>query len=341
MEELLEVRDRLFKIAGLLLAAIAAGTLGYCAIEGWGAFDALYMTVITLASVGYGETHPLSPPGRTFTIFLILGGIGVMTYAFSTVTSIIVEGDLSAAFKRRRMEKQIAKLSGHYIICGAGRGGGVIASELWKTGRLFVAVDKRVEPLERIAERLRDPGMLRIIGDATEDEVLKAAGVERALGVFAVLVTDQDNAFVALSAKGLNPRCRVVCCQKEFGVREKLFRSGADHVVNPEFIGGLRMASEMVRPAAVGFLDSMIREKDSVVRFEEVAVPEGSPYVGKAMAEIKGADGNAPLLVAVLPAGSGKYEINPEPSRVIRGGERLVLIGEMGQLAQLRKRIEI
>lgn len=339
MEELRKVRDRLLTVAGGLLAALVAGTVGYHVVEGWSFFDSLYMTVITLATVGYGEVHPLTASGRIFTIFLILGGIGVVTYAFSTLTSIIVEGQLSAAFQRRRMQKEIDKLSGHYIVCGAGHAGGVIVSELSKTGRTLVVVERSRESLQKLRDK-HGEGLLCVEGDATEDETLKEAGVERAKGIFAVLATDQDNAFVALSAKGLNPKVRVVSAQKELGVREKLFRSGADHVVNPEYIGGLRMASEMIRPAATGFLDSMIREKDSVVRFDEIVVTEGSPYIGREVGSVKGSEGGSPLLIAVQESSGGKYDINPEPRRPIRAGERLVMIGEMKKLSELRKRIE-
>lgn len=341
MEELYEVRDRLIAIVGALLGALAAGTFGYRLIEGWSLFDSLYMTVITLATIGYGEVHPLSDRGRVFTVLLIFGGIGIVTYAFSTITSVIIEGQLSTAFRRRRMQKEIGKLSGHYIVCGSGRAGGVIIAELQKTGRPFVLIEKNKEALQRTVAHLGENACLVLEGDATEDETLKAAGVERAAGVFAVLPTDQDNAFVALSAKGLNPAVRVVCCQKELGVREKLFRSGADHVVNPEFIGGLRMASEMIRPAATGFLDSMIRDRDNVVRFDEIAVPEGSSYVGRPVSEIKGTEGGAPLLLAVQEPGSGKYDINPQSTRLIRAGERLVLLGEMAKLRELKERIGI
>lgn len=340
MDELLEVRNRLLGILGLISGVLLVGTTGYHLIEGWGFLDSVFMTVITLSTVGYGETRPLGDGGRIFTICLILGGIGVMTYAFSTITSIIVEGQLSTAFKRRRMQKAIGKLSGHYIICGGGHAGGVIAGELKKVGRPFVVVEKHKPVAEEFLQRMGED-ILMVEGDATLDETLQKAGMERAAGVFAVLATDQDNAFVALTAKGLNAKARVVCCQKELGVREKLFRSGADNVVNPEFIGGLRMASEMIRPAAVGFLDSMIKDKDSVVRFDEIAIPESSPYIGKTIGSIKGAEGNKPLVVAVLENGSGKYDINPEPGRLISAGERLVLIGELTQLHELHKQIGV
>ena len=323
----------------MLAGCLAAGTLGYRLIEGWSLFDALYMTVITVGTVGYGETHPLSTAGRVFTIVLILGGIGLFTYAFSTISAVVIEGDLSDAFRRRRMEKKIKELSGHYVVCGAGHTGGVICAELKKTGRAFVVADRDQAAIEKLAERLGGEFPF-VVGDSTEDDVLSRAGVERAAGVFAVLSTDQDNAFVVLSAKGLNPKARVLACQKTLGVREKLLRSGADGVVDPEFIGGLRLASEMIRPLTVGFLDSMLREKGTHVRFDEVAVSAQSPLVGKNISEVKGSEGGAPLLVAVIAAGSDRYEINPPIGRVVAAGDRLVLIGETEGIAALRKRVE-
>lgn len=340
MDELKMFRMRLLGIAATMAAALAAGTVGYMVVERWSFFDSLYMTVITLATVGYGETNPLTPGGRIFTIFLILGGIGVVTYAFTSLTAVVIEGELSALFQRRRMDKAIAALSGHFIVCGAGHAGGVICSELKKTGRPFVLVDLDAEALKRHAERIGDEGFFRVQGNATDDETLKRAGVEKARGIFAVLATDQDNAFVALSAKGLNPTVRVVSSQKEIGVREKLFRSGADNVVNPEYIGGLRMVSEMIRPATVEFLDSMIRDKDSVARFDEVNIPEGSSFVGRPLEELRGQQGGVPLLVAVKNVQTGRYDINPDPKRPIQAGDRMVMVGEISGLKELRKRVE-
>lgn len=338
MKELARMRERLLSVAGLLVACTVLGTLGYRFIEGWPILDALYMTVITLGTVGYGETHPLSMQGRLFTIFLIMGGIGLVTYGLSTVTAILVEGELSEALRRRRMEKDIAKLAGHYVVCGAGHTGGVICAELSKTGREFVVVDRDQEAVARLAERLGGE-FPHILGDGTDDDVLRKAGVERAAGVFAVLSTDQDNAFLVLSARVLNPRARVLACQKSLGVREKLLRSGADGVVDPEFIGGLRLASEMIRPITVGFLDSMLREKETHVRFDEVTVAPDSPLVGRPISEVKGAEGGGPLLVAVVQAGADRYEINPPASRPVLAGDRLVMIGETEALAAMRRRV--
>jgi voltage-gated potassium channel len=337
VEEFARMRRRLLGVAGMLVACLAAGTAGYALIEGWPWFDALYMTVITVGTVGYQEVHPLSTAGRTFTMFLILGGIGLFTYGFSTIAALIIEGDMSEAIRRRRMEKSIKALSGHFVVCGAGHTGGVICAELKKTGREFVVVDRDAPAIAKLSELL-GAEFLHVVGDGSEDEVLKRAGVERAAGVFAVLSTDQDNAFVVLSAKGLNPKARVLVCQKSLGVHEKLMRSGADGVVDPEHIGGLRLASEMVRPLTVGFLDSMLRDSEANVRFEEVAVAAGSGLVGGPISAVNGSEGGAPLLVAVVAAGSGRYEINPPAARAVAAGDRLVLIGETAAIGALRRR---
>jgi voltage-gated potassium channel len=336
MTSLSELHKRLVNVTGLLVLTLLIGTAGYVLIEAWTPFDALYMTVITLATVGYGETHPLSFAGRLFTVLLILGGVSIVAYTFSILTSTIVEGHLSVVLSRRRMEKQIAKLSGHYIVCGMSHSAQVIMEELGRTGRAFVVVEKDRET----AEKLVAEGIKVVEGDATEEETLRRAGVMQAAGIFAVLASDQYNAFLALTAKGLNPGIRVVSTQRELTVRQQLLRSGADNVVNPQYIGGLRMVSEMVRPATVGFLDSMMRDKDSVFRFDEVAVPHGSPLVGRPVREVKGAGAHAPLLVAVHEQETGRYDINPDPARPVRPGDRLVMLGEASTLADLRKRIE-
>ncbi|PIR16145.1 MAG: potassium channel protein, partial [Elusimicrobia bacterium CG11_big_fil_rev_8_21_14_0_20_64_6] len=181
--------------------------------------------------------------------------------------------------------------------------------------------------------------ILHIVGDGSDDAVLLSAGVKNAAGVFAVLATDQDNAFVVLSAKGLSPKTKVLACQKSLGVRDKLMRSGADGVVDPEFIGGLRLASEMIRPVTVGFLDSMLRNKDSHFRFDEISVPSNSPMVGKSFSGIKGGEGGCPLIVAVVAAGTDEYELNPSVERPIRAGDRLVILGETEALGGLRNRV--
>lgn len=328
------IRRRLYGVAGVFSSALAIGAVGYHLIEGWNFLDSVYMTVITLATVGYGEVHPLSSAGRVFTIFLILFGVGTLAYALSAMTAFIVEGELKDALRRRRMDAEIAKLKDHYILCGAGHTGLAIIEELQKTRRAFVAIEK--DPAR--VEYLRARKILAIVGDATDDEILQRAGIERAKGLFTALPNDPDNVYVTIGAKGLNRHLRVVSRQRDPGGREKLHRSGADTIVNPGLIGGLRMASEMIRPAAVGFIDSMIR-LGKTVRIEEVTVPEGSPLKGMAMDEIKGAQGNAALILAVMHPHHKTYELNPDPKRKIEVGEVLVAMGTLDEIKELTDKV--
>lgn len=328
-----EVRSKLFKIAAAIAVVLATGVAGYSLIEGWPLFDALYMTVITLATVGYGETHELSTAGRAFTIVLIFSGIGVLAWTISSLTAFIIEGELTGALRRRRMNKRIDSLQNHYILCGAGYAGRVIIEELTKTQRPLVVIDKD----QAVCQELSDGGVLAFPGDATQDAVLQQAGIERATGLFAALSSDRDNAFVALTARGLNPKIRIVSEEVDAQVRQKLLRSGASAVVNPYVIGGLRMASEMIRPAVVGFLDHMLRREDEVVRFEEIAVGANCRWVGKAVGEVKGAQGNSALVVSLLT--NGTYELNPPLDRLLRAGDTLVVIGTVSQIADLKRKV--
>ena len=330
-----DIRGSFLQVAGLVIIAVATGTLGYHWVEGWTLFDALYMTVITLGTVGYGETHALSHNGRVFTIFLILFGISTLTYALTTLTSFIVEGSLRDVLRRRKMKSKIAELDGHYILCGAGHTGRTIVTELQKTHRKFVVVDTDAARLEP----LKDQGVLVVEGDGTDDDVLREAGIERAKGLFAALPTDQQNVFVTIGARGLNPKLRLVCKQEEKGTGEKLKRSGADVVVNPGFIGGLRMASEMIRPAAVGLMDYMIRAEGVVLRIEEILVPEDSDLVGKPIGEVKGADGGAALVLAIKHPSAKTYDVNPDPRRNLEAGEVLVVLGDREQIKHLEGRV--
>lgn len=236
------------------------------------------------------------------------------------------------------MERKIARMHGHYIVCGAGHTGAVICDELRKTGRHFVVIDHDGAALLQLEEHLGQE-VLCVVGDASDDAVLIRAGVSRAAGVFAVLSTDQDNAFVALSSKGINPAARVLTCQRSFGVREKLLRSGADGVVDPEFIGGMRLASEMIRPVTVSFLDAMLRETAAHFRFDEINVPADSPLLGHPLGAIKGAAGGGPLIVAVVAAGMETQEINPSVERLLGAGDRLIVLGETGALGLLRRQL--
>lgn len=326
-----DIRKKLLSTLAALTVLCAAGVAGYSLLEGWGVLDSLYMTVITLATIGYGEVHPLSTAGRLFTILLILGGIGVMTYIFTNISELLMEGGLKEAFRRLRMQDRIEKMSGHFVVCGASRPGLSICEELSKTHRPFVLVvlaDDEVKKYMAI-------GWCAVSGDASSTAVLAAAGIERAGGLFCALPNDKDNAFVAITARGLKQSLRIVTVQNSHDaeMRDKLLRAGADIVINPSHIGGLRMASEMLRPATVQFLDSMLRAQKSGARFEDIEAGPGAE--GRELGEFKGADREGALVVAVKKPGDNAYKLNPLPGLKLKKGDILVALGTPAQLKSL------
>ena len=318
----------------LLAAVYGIGVLGYTLLEEWRFQDASFMTVITLATVGYGETRPLSPAGRWFTTFLILGGMSTLLYALSSITAFVVEGQLKDLLRRTRMEKDISKLRDHFIICGAQRVGLVILKELLRTGYPVVIVDHDVAEALEWGER--HGGVLALQGDPSDDEVLDRAGVLRARGLLAALESDKDNVFVVLSARGVNKDLRIVARAHEETSRDKLLRAGADTVVLTQNIGGMRMASEMIRPTVVNFLDTMLREKESTLRVEEATVQQGAAVEGKTLADAAIRRKTGALLVAIRKP-DGTFEFNPPPDREVLAGEVLVALGNPEQVKGLRE----
>ena len=319
---------------GLLFAVYAVGVVGYMLIEGWGFQDASFMTVITVATVGYGEVQKLDEAGRWFTVALILGGMGVILYGVSSLTAFIVEGELGDYLRRNKMEKQIEKVSGHYILCGAGRVGTCIMAELAKMGHRTVVVDQDLSHLSEWRER--HPEILTLQGDATSDAVLETAGIRRAAGLLASLHADKDNLFIVLSARALNPDLRIVARADEESSQDKLLRAGADSVVFPHLIGGMRMASQMVRPNVVNFLDTMLRERDGSLRVEEVRLAPGAPAEGKSVAEAD-LPGKTGVLLVALRHPDRRFEFNPPRDHALEAGMVLVVMGDRAQLDALRR----
>ena len=314
-----------------LLLLCAAGVGGYSFIEGWGVLDSLYMTVITLGTIGYGETHPLSDAGRVFTIFLILGGIGVMTYIFTSVTELLLEGGLKEAFRRLKMQNKIENMNEHFVVCGASRPGLSICEELSKTARPFVLIVRADDEVKKFMAR----GWCAVAGDAASCSTLVAAGITKARGIFCSLPGDKDNGFVAITARGLNAALKIVTVQNEHDeeMKDKLIRAGSDIVINPSHIGGLRMASEMLRPATVKFLDSMLRGQKAGVRFEDLEAGAGAD--GRTLGEFKGAGAKGALVVALKAQGVDEYEINPLPEVKLKKGYVLVALGTPEELKAL------
>jgi len=314
-----------FLWAGIsLVFVLVIGTVGYWFV-GRGQYsllDCLYMTVITIATIGYGEIIDMSdnPAGRGFTIFIALFGIGTLTYILSNFTAFIVEGELNETFRRRKMEKIIKKFKDHYIVCGIEGVGFHIVSELYDTKRPHVIVDIDRKKIEKILETFQE--RVYIEGDATDSDTLLKAGIMEAKGLFAVSGDDNQNLVISLTAKQLNPNIRVVARCHDLKNIDKVKKAGADAVVSPTFIGGLRMASEMVRPTVVSFLDIMLRDKDKNLRVEEIPVPES--FVGKAIADLQLKKYPNMLLLAVRT--KDDWIFNPSDDYVIKPENALIFM---------------
>lgn len=308
----------------LLLTILIVGTSGYYYVgEGrYSVMDCLYMTVITILTIGYGEIIDLtySSYGRLFTIFIAFTGIGTATYIISTFTALIVEGQLKETFKKRRMEKKIKKLKDHYILCGAGRVGSVILHELVSTGRPCVVIDRDEEMIQLVTDRY--PEVYAIAGDADIEEVLEKAGIRDAIGIFASTGDDNQNLVISLTSKYINPSVRVVARCLEAANQQKMKKAGADTVITENFIAGMRMASEMVRPTVVSFLDKMLADKDKNLRVEEIEVSE--KFHNKIISEIEMEQFKDTLILAISTGEDWSY--SPKGDHILIKGCKIVVI---------------
>lgn len=331
---------RLLVALAVLQTLVAAGSLGFYMLgEGrWGFTDCIYMTVITLSTVGFGELNQMHEVhgARALTIVLIISGVGTLAYVQGNVTALLVEGVIGQALRRNRMKKAIANLQGHVVVAGAGSTGRHVIEELIATGTPFVVIDNDQPHLERISRDLMDGKLLYVLGDATDDQSLQAAGTERARGVVAALTHDKDNLFVTLSARSLNSSARIVSKIVEDHAGQKMLKAGATSVVNPAMIGGRRMASELIRPEVNEFLDQMLRDKNRNLRIEEASVPPGSPFIGLPLKDTP-IRRETRLLVVAVRESDRKFLYNPDPDYVITAGITLIVMGEAESVSKLRK----
>lgn len=338
-----EIYRRLGRGLLLLFAVLAAGTVGYhwiglSAGQDWSWWDCLYMTVITVASVGYTEVFPVReiPGAEGFTVAIILVGAGAMVYASSVLVALFVEEDLRHVFRQERMRKAIGKMRDHIIVCGTGSTGITVVRELIATKRLFVVIERDAQRLARIEAEFGKDRVPYVEGDATDDDVLIRAGVERAMGLVAALPTDKDNLFVTVSARQLNPNLRIVARAVEVGSAPKLLKAGAHRVVSPNTIGGMRMVSELIRPTVVEFLDKMLRDRERNLRIEEVPVPPGSPLVGQPLRDAPIRRITQLLVIAAWEPETDRYTYNPGPDYVLTAGVVLIVLGTVDDVIKLR-----
>lgn len=322
----------------LLISVLIIGSAGYWYIGGgkYSVIDCIYMTVITILTIGYAEIIDLTnnSAGRLFTIIIAFTGIGTATYIFSTFTALIVEGQLKETFKNRKMEKKVKKLEKHYIICGAGRVGSVILHELYTTNRPCVIIDKDEEIIHMVQEKY--PDIIALTGDADVEEMLEKAGIKNAKGIFAATGDDNQNLVISLTSKYINPDIKVVARCLEAVNQQKMKKAGADTVITENFIAGMRMASEMVRPTVVSFLDKMLSDKDKNLRVEEIML--NPKHAGKKIAEIGMEKFQDTLILAVVSANNWTY--SPRGEHALNSGSSIVVVTTPGERLKLIKHLQ-
>lgn len=328
-----KLSKRILPVILLMSLIVLSGTIGYMLIEGWTFFDSLYMTIITLSTVGYSELSGLSPAGRLFTIILIIGGVGTVLYSLSIGARFILEGEFREVFGRSRLEKRIKELKDHYIICGFGRMGKIIAKELKNKGVDFIAIEKNPVVHEK-------DDLLIFEGDATQDETLKECGIERAKGLITVLSTDAENLYVVLSAKGLNPNLFIVARAGEEGSEQKLLRAGADRVISPYHIGGLRIAHTVLKPAVVDFIEFATKTGNIDLQMEEIPIPEGSGLVGLTLDQC-GLGRELGIIIVAIKRATGEMKFNPTFRTTIKAGDTLIVLGEVQKLKILEEKVMV
>ena len=312
----------------VLIGVIATGTVGYLLL-GFGVLDACYQTVITVTTVGFGEVRPLSPAGKIFTIFLILAGTGTALYALGVVLEAVVEGHLVQHMEERRMSRTIARMRDHVIICGWGRVGRATATHLAATGHEVVVVDRDLSRLEGIVHPC-------VLGDISDDEVLRSAGIESAAALVAALDTDADNVYVTLSARALRPDLTIIARARSEESTAKLVRAGADRVVNPQLIGGNRMAAFALQPHVAEFLDVVMHDESLDFRIEQVEVGATSALCGRTIEQSGLAESTGVVILALRPSSSADFFPNPPGDVRLEPTSILIAVGTPAQLDAFR-----
>jgi voltage-gated potassium channel len=323
-----------YRLSALVLVPmllVVVGTLGYWFIEEeYTLFDALYMTVITLTTVGYAEVHPLSTGGRWFTMMLLLGGVFVLFYTGTEIVRVVISGEVQQLFGRGIMERSLAALSNHVIVCGYGRMGRIVCHDFSRQGRAFVIIDRGAELLKDFAMT----GGLAVVGDATSDEVLKRAGVHRAQALVTVVPSDADNLYITMSARLLNARLFIVARAEGEGAEQKLVRAGADRVVAPFALGGSRVVQAVIRPTVLEFIELATRTEHLELQIEQTEVAAGSQLAGATLTTSR-LRPDLGLIIVAIKKRDGSMIYTPSPETRMEVGDTLVALGRRSQLDQL------
>lgn len=322
--------SKIIRLSIALLAVVLFGTLGYHYIEGWNWLDSLFMTSITITTVGYGETHPLDVPGRIFTIFLLLTSAGVFAYSLTAIGSLLMEAQFGTLLWRRRMDAKIDSLKDHYIICGYGRTGSAVVQPLQQTGAGIVVIEGQPDKMDEL-RRLDIPF---VEGDATHDDNLKRAGIERAKGLVAAVGNDAENVYLVLSARQFNPRLTIVSWASSMEAERKVLRAGANFTISPYVQGGIRIAHMLTAPHALEFLDHAMGMSDRM-RLGEIVIADDSRAIGHTLAQM-GMRRDLGVIVIGIRRADGTMDFNPGATAVLGAKDVLIGMGAPEQIEKLR-----
>ncbi len=316
----------------LSFVLIGCGSIGYMIIEKWPFMDAFYMTVITVATVGYGEVNAVSPEGRIFTVILIFMGVGFFLYVASGLIQFLVEGRIRLVLGRRKLDTKINQLDDHFIICGYGRIGSVLARFLIERYVNVVVIERN----EARVGRMDDDGILYLIGEATDEKVLKRAGIERAKGLVTAVATDADNVFLVLIAKQINPKLFIVARASQDNAKKTLKAAGADKVISPYDLGARRMAHAILRPTVIKFLEMAFADEKVDIQVEEITIRAKSDLAGKTMIE-SGIRQEYDLIIIVIRKPGDEMVFNPKADTLLEAGDTLVVVGSARNIKQLER----
>jgi voltage-gated potassium channel len=317
----------------MLTLIVSMGTVGYMILEKWNFLDSLYMTVITLTTVGFGEVHPVNDQGRILTMTILVSGLGVVGYLIGTLTQIVVEGQLLRIMGRKKLERKIEKLKDHIIICGYGRVGRIICEEIYRSKPTALVV---IDTDSTVTAKIEEDGHLYLLGDATEERFLLRAGIRRAKGLATALDSEADNVYITLTAKGLNPNLYIIARAGRVGSEKKLFQAGANHVVSPHQIGGYRMAQALLRPSVTEFIDFATHDPNTGMGMEEIPVRPNSKLSDVALVD-SGIRKNLDLIIVAIKKADGKMLFNPASHTTIQIGDTLIALGQRSSLIKLEQ----
>lgn len=332
----MNIKKKLALVCLTIFFVVMIGSLGFYILYGgqYHFMDCIFMTVITLSSIGYGEIVPVSGniKAEIYTTLLIIFGMGFLLYGTSMLTALLVEGELSGLLKRKYMQKLISELRNHYIICGGGETGRPLITELLRNKEKIVLIEQNEEMIQRCnAEK----EIFYIKGDATDDQNLISAGIDRASGIIICLPSDKDNLYVTMTARMLNKQIRIISRMTDPKIEEKLRKAGADHVVSPNIVGALRMASIMIRPTVVDFLDKMLRSGQGTIRIHEIKISKNSKLIGKTIVQ-SGIKDQFNLLILGLRNECEEILFNPPPATELKEGMILIVMGEMNNIEKAK-----